>query len=241
MKSKQIFLSPSAGKKLIALALAQDASVLEAMEKHTVLVVAGTTNAYLAEALLARLGDTDFEKYRFFRGIIRREGIPESLGKLEGDVIIRKGERIRGKSIHDVADEMKAGDMIFKGANAVHLATGTMGPIYRAAVGRRVRVIVPVGVEKRVEQPIHELCQIVNRAQASGLRLAPSVGMAYTELDAIRNLTGANPHLIAAGGVCGCEGSAFFQCEGTGEQLEKLEYWLHQVSSTPRFSFANCK
>lgn len=253
MKSKQIFLSPSAGKKLIALALAQDASVLEAMEKHTVLVVAGTTNAYLAEELLARLGDTDFEKYRFFRGIIRREGIPESLGKLEGDVIIRKGERIRGKSIHDVADEMKAGDMIFKGANAVHLATGesailagnptsgTMGPIYRAAVGRRVRVIVPVGVEKRVEQPIHELCQIVNRAQASGLRLAPSVGMAYTELDAIRNLTGANPHLIAAGGVCGCEGSAFFQCEGTGEQLEKLEYWLHQVSSTPRFSFANCK
>ena len=119
--------------------------------------------------------------------------------------------------------------------------SGTMGPIYRAAVGRRVRVIVPVGVEKRVEQPIHELCQIVKCAQASGLRLAPSVGMAYTELDAIRNLTGANPHLIAAGGVCGCEGSAFFQCEGTGEQLEKLEYWLHQVSSTPRFSFANCK
>ncbi|MBQ4074515.1 MAG: hypothetical protein IJD39_04855 [Clostridia bacterium] len=253
MKSKQIFLSPSAGKQLIALALAQDASVVEAMEKHTVLVVAGTTNAYLAQALLARIGDTDFEKYRFFRGIIRREGIPESLGKLEGDVVISKGQRIRGKTIHDLADGMRAGDIIFKGANAVHLATGqsailagnptsgTMGPIYRAAVGRRVRVIVPVGVEKRVEQPIHQLCQIVNSAEAIGLRLAPSVGMAYTELDAIRALTGTQPYLVAGGGVCGCEGAAFFQCQGTNEQLEKLDYWLHQVSSTPRFSFANCK
>lgn len=253
MKSKQIFLSPSAGKKLIALALAQDPSVVEAMEKHTVLVVAGTTNAYLAEALLARIGDADFEKYRFFRGIIRREGIPQSFGKLEGDVIISKGQRIRGKSIHDVADGMKVGDIIFKGANAVNLATGesavlagnptsgTMGPIYRAAIGRRVRVIVPVGVEKRVEEPIHQLCQIVNSTESTGLRLAPSVGKAYTELDAIRALTGMQPHLVAAGGVCGCEGAAFFQCVGTAEQLEQLEYWLHQVSATPRFSFANCK
>lgn len=253
MKSKQIFLSPSAGKKLIGLALAQDPAVIEAMEKHTLLIVAGTTNAYVAEALLARIGDTDFEKYRFFRGIIRREGIPEELGKLEGDVIIQKGQRIRGKSIHDIADQMKAGDLILKGANAVHLASGqaavlagnptsgTMGPIYRAAVGRRVRVIVPVGVEKRVEKPIHELCQMVNSADATGLRLAPSAGMAYTELDAIRAMTGTQPELIAAGGVCGCEGGAFFQCSGDAEQLEKLEEMLHQVSGTPRFSFVNCK
>ena len=68
-----------------------------------------------------------------------------------------------------------------------------------------------------------------------------SVGMAYTELDAIRALTGTQPYLVAGGGVCGCEGAAFFQCQGTNEQLEKLDYWLHQVSSTPRFSFANCK
>lgn len=253
MRSKQIFLSPAAGKQLIALALAQEPSVIEAMEKHTVLVVAGTTNAYLAEALLARIGDTDFEKYRFFRGIIRREAIPKEWGELEGDVIIRKGQRVRGKNIYDVADQMRAGDMIFKGANAVHLASGesailagnptagTMGPIYRAAVGRRVRVVVPVGVEKRVDRPIHELCQLVNSAEAAGLRLAPSVGMAYTELDAIRALTGTTPSLIAAGGVCGCEGSAFFQCEGNSEQLEKLEYWLRKVSPTPAFRFYNCK
>lgn len=66
MRSKQIFLLPAAGKKLIGLALAQEPFVIEAMEKQCVLIVAGTTNAYLAEALLARIGDTDFNKYRFF-------------------------------------------------------------------------------------------------------------------------------------------------------------------------------
>lgn len=253
MRSKQIFLTPSAGKQLIAHALSQDSSVIEAMDRHMLIVVAGTTNAYLAEALLARVGETDFRKYRFFRGIIRREAIPKELGELEGDVIIHKGKWLRGKNIYDVADEMHAGDLIFKGANAVHIASGaaavlagnptsgTMGAIYRAAVGRRVRVIVPVGVEKRVEQPIHELCCLCNSSQATGLRLAPSLGTAYTELDAIRALTGMTPHLIAAGGVCGCEGSAFFQCEGTDEQVEKMEYWLHKVSATPTFSFANSK
>lgn len=114
--------------------------------------------------------------------MIRREIIPPEAGTLEGDVIIRKGQRIRGKSIHDLAAELNNGDIISKGANAVSLATGesavlignptagTMSPIYQAAIGRRVRVIVPAGVEKRVDQPIYQLCQIVNNCETKGLR-----------------------------------------------------------------------
>ncbi len=251
MKSKQIFLTPAAGKQLIAYALAQAPAVQEAMAHHTVLVVAGTTNAYLAKALLESMGETAFCKYRFFRGIIRREAIPASLGELDGDVIIHKGQWIHGKSIYDVADQMQVGDIIFKGANALYLPTGetavlagnptsgTMGALYRAAIGRRVKVIVPVGVEKRVEKPIFELCQLCNDAQATGLRLAPSPGKAYTELDAIHALTGAKAEIVAGGGVCGCEGGVFFQCAGTGEQIGCLENWLQKVSNTPRFSFSN--
>ena len=38
-----------------------------------------------------------------------------------GDVVIRKGEWLRGKTIFDVAEEMGPEDMYFKGANAVDL------------------------------------------------------------------------------------------------------------------------
>lgn len=253
MTSKQIFLTPAAGKRLIALALLQQDEVRRALETKTILIVAGTTNAYLAEALLASLGHTGFQKYRFFRGILRREAVPAALGQLEGDVVLRRGEWLRGQTIYDVADGMREGDLIFKGANAVNLRTGetavlagnptsgTMGAIYRAVVGRRVQLITPVGVEKRVEQPIAELCRLCNAPGAAGLRLAPSPGRAYTELDAIRQLTGAVPHLIAAGGVCGLEGSALFQCEGTGEQLAALTQVLQRVGGTPRFSFSNVR
>ena len=46
--------------------------------------------------------------------MIRREIIPPEAGTLEGDVIIRKGQRIRGKSIHDLAAELNNGDIISK-------------------------------------------------------------------------------------------------------------------------------
>lgn len=249
MESKQVFLTPAAGKRLIAMALARHPQVVRAMERGTLLIVAGTTNGYVAEEVLRAMGDTDFDRKRFFRGIVRRESIPKSAGALEGDVIIQRGKRIRGKTIYDVIGGMGAGDVILKGANAVNLASGetailcgnptsgTIGAIYGAVIGRRALLITPVGVEKRVEEPVHDLCMLTNRADASGLRLAPSIGEAFTELDAMVHLTGVRPHLVAAGGVCGCEGGAFFQCEGTQEQLNCLTEYIRQVNREKRFSF----
>lgn len=247
MKSKQIFLTPSAGKRLIAVALAQDASVLDAMKNHRIVIVAGTTNGYLAEELLKVLGVSDFRRETFFRGIIRRSATEKKQGEKVEDIVIDHGKVIKGKTIHDIADSLGSGDIIFKGANAVDISTGeaavlagnptsgTMGPIYRAVAGRRVRLITPVGVEKRVTEPIHSLCLLCNDSSASGLRLVPSPGQAYTELDAIRALSQAEPHLIAGGGVYGCEGGAFFQCEGTAQQLSELMKFVTAANKTDLF------
>ena len=241
MESRQYRLTPAQGKQLIALALAQEPEVREAMKEHRVLVVAGTTNAFLAQALLEQLGETGFDGRHFFRGAVSARSVPAEWGAFQGDVVIERGRWMRGQSIENVIGDLCEGDLIFKGANAVHLpsrecgvlagnpTSGTLGDIYCAAVGRRVRVISPVGVEKRVEEPIADLHWVCGRAGAQGLRLAPSVGQAYTELDAIRSLSGAQAHLIAAGGILGCEGCAFFQCEGTEEQLEALDEWMTRV------------
>lgn len=248
MHTTQMILSPAAGKELIALALCQNKQVLQALQGGTLAIVAGTTNQPVAAKILEMIGEKGFGG-RFFRGVISAQAIPQELGELEGDVIIQNGKWLRGRTILDAAPEMKAGDLILKGANAVNVAAreaavligspvgGTIAACWTAHVGRRVGLIMPVGLEKRVTEPIAELCRLCNSAEASGCRLAPSPGLAYTELDAIRELTGAEAHLVAAGGVCGMEGAIFLHCTGTKEQIDHLKDIEKQVKNTPSFAF----
>ena len=250
MKSIQISLTPAAGKQLIALALAQNEHLLNAAREHTVVIVAGTTNTYVAKAVLEAIGEDGFTGTHFFRGITSGQPVPVGLPEMDGDVVIEKGRWIHGRIIQEVAHELKAGDIILKGANAVDLKTGdaavlighpeggTLTSIFAAAIGRRVEVIVPVGVEKRVDGPVSQLCSLCNDAEASGTRLAMAPGRAFTEIDAIRELTGAQATLIAAGGICGYEGIAWFQCTGTEEQLEQVKQLWQKVKGTPPYQFA---
>jgi len=249
MKSIQISLTPAAGKQLIALALARNEALLAAARERCVVIVAGTTNTYVAKAVLEAIGEEGFTGKHFFRGIVSGKTVPSDLPEMDGDVMIEKGKWIHGKTIQEVAPALKTGDIILKGANAVNLQTGeaavlighpsggTLAGIFEAAVGRRVKVIVPVGVEKRVEGPISALCLLCNDPEAAGTRLAPAQGKAYTEIDAIRELTGAEARLIAAGGVCGYEGMAWFQCTGTKAQLEQVKQYWQQVKDTPAYQF----
>lgn len=249
MRSIQISLTPAAGKQLIALALARNEQLLNAAKNRCVVIVAGTTNTYIAKAVLEAIGENGFTGRHFFRGIVSGQPVPSDLPEMDGDVVIEKGKWVHGKTIQEVAPTLKTGDIILKGANAVELKTGdaavlighpaggTLAGIMEASIGRRVQVIVPVGVEKRVDGPISRLCSLCNDPQASGVRLAPAPGKAYTEIDAICELTGAQATLIAAGGICGYEGIAWFQCSGTEEQLEQAEQLWQKVKNTPSFQF----
>lgn len=65
----QILLTPSAGKRLIGKATAKLLFETEAIRTGIVGIIAGTTNAYVAEELLAILGQAEgFSRERFFRG-----------------------------------------------------------------------------------------------------------------------------------------------------------------------------
>ena len=67
---KQFVVTPSAGKRLIAKALVMHAAVSNALKDGTVVIVAGTTNGYVAEEILKMLGiSSGFSRKRFFRGI----------------------------------------------------------------------------------------------------------------------------------------------------------------------------
>lgn len=253
---KQFLLTPSAGKRLIAKTIANHPAIRKVLKNGTLVIVAGTTNGYVAEEILKthKIAD-DFSRKHFFRGItmppnktVTAEGRLADESRFPGDVVITKGVWQRGKTIADVGDNLKEGDVILKGANALdltykqaailigHPKAGTIGLALPAVVGRRVRLIIPVGLEKRVSGDLNALAAKLNAPGAGGYRLLPVQGEVFTELDALRALTAAEVELIGAGGVCGAEGSVWIAVTGEPEQEAFAEQVIASVADEPPFT-----
>jgi hypothetical protein len=252
---KQFIVTPSAGKRLIAKAILSHEAVANALKTRTVVIVAGTTNGCIVQEVFKKLGfSEEFSVKRFFRGLIlppgqevTSEGRLADESKFPGDVVITRGVWQRDKTVFDVIDDLKEGDVILKGANALdlqrkqaailigHPKAGTTGVILQAVIGRRVNLIIPVGIEKRVCYDLGELAEKVNQVGAEGYRLIPVLGQVFTELDAIHLLTGANAEIIAAGGICGAEGSCLLAVSGTKKQEEAAEKIITALATEPAF------
>jgi len=94
---KQFLITPSAGKRLIAKALGTHPKIQNALKNGTLVIVAGTTNGYVAEEVLKNLGVTGFSRQRFFRGItmppnktVTVEGRLADESQFPGEVVISK-------------------------------------------------------------------------------------------------------------------------------------------------------
>ena len=254
---KQFLITPSAGKRLIARAVAEHPSVVRALKSGTVAIIAGTTNGYVAEEVLSNIGqEKGFSRKNFFRGVVlppgqtaAEKGRKEGERTFPGDVIIRDGVWQRGATIFDVVDDLKEGDVILKGANAVNVHErqaaiyigdphgGTIGAALQAVVGRRVHLILPVGLEKRVLTHLNELAVKLNTPGAQGPRLLPVPGEILTELDALLQLTGLRAEIVAGGGVGGAEGSIWLGVKGEDQEMVKASELLTVVSSEKPFEF----
>jgi 6-phosphogluconate dehydrogenase (decarboxylating) len=256
---KQFLLTSPAGKRLIAKTVANHPAIKKAIKNGTLVIVAGTTNGYVAEEIFKTYHiSNDFSRKQFFRGItlpptktVTNEGRLADESKFPGDVVITNGVWQKGKTIADVVDQLKEGDVIVKGANALdlerrqaailigHPKAGTIGLALPAIVGRRVKLIIPVGVEKRVNGDLDALAEKLNEPGACGYRLMPVIGEVFTEIDALHALTGADVSLIAAGGVCGAEGSVWLAVSGNEDQEEFAEQVIASVANEPAFSQEN--
>lgn len=244
MPARLFCLTVAAGKRLIAKAIANDKRVLEAIEKHKLIVLAGTTNRYILSELAPQM-DTS----QFFRGLTLAPGtVPPKTEKVNDCVITKQGADM-SKDIFSLIPYLEEGDVILKGANAVHIpsrtagvlighiASGTIGACAPHVIGKRIRLILPVGVEKRVDRPIAELAAVMNEPGAQGPRLYPAPGEAYTELDALRDLAGVQASVAAGGGVAGAEGATYFLCEGSVWDLERCAKLVTEVAKEPAFRF----
>lgn len=253
---RQYPLTSAAGKRLIARALLQHPWVARALTSSRLILVAGTTNGYLAEEILHHLGQSvGFSRRHFFRGLTLPPSLVAALGsrpaddgRFPGDVVIDRGVWQRAQTIFDVAALLGPADVIVKGANALDLAarqaatfvdtpdSGPTGAVLPAVLGRHARLLVPVGLEKRVPGSLFELDQRLSQFEARGLRLCPLPGLVFTEIEAIALLTGANASLVGAGGVAGAEGAIWLAVEGTAEQITQLDNLLDGILGEPGFA-----
>ncbi|HNT77494.1 MAG TPA: hypothetical protein PKH77_20970 [Anaerolineae bacterium] len=242
---KQFNVTPVMSKRLIAKGMAQHPDVRRALGHGTLVIVAGTTNGYVAAEILGELGQAEgFTRAGFRRGVTVAPGAKLSSAEFPGDVVIVDGQWQRGQTIYDVAESLKGGDVVLKGGNALdlrgqaavqigHPQGGTVMEVVPAVIGRRVQLIVPIGLEKRVFEDVDVLAQRVNAADVDGPRLMPLPGETFTELDAIELLTGAEALLIAGGGILGAEGSAWLGVDGTEEQIAAAAALIKSVSGEP--------
>lgn len=242
---KQFCVTTAMGKRLIGKAMTLHPDIQAVLEQGTLVIIAGTTNGYVAEEVLKTLGQAEgFSRQGFRRGMTVAPGTQAPEIAFPGDVVIRDGEWQKGQTIFDVADDLRVGDVVLKGGNAFdargqaavhvgHPQGGTILAATAAVVGRRVQLIVPIGLEKRVFEDVNILARRCGAPDAKGPRLFPMPGEIFTELDAIGLLTGAETCLLAAGGIYGAEGAAWLGISGTAEQIQAAGVLIEAVAGEP--------
>ena len=241
----QIRLTPAMGKRLIGKGMVVHPAIKTVLAEGTLAIIAGSTNGYVAEEILGSLGYADaFDRIGFRRGLTVPLGAAAPAMDFPGDVVIRKGEWLKGRSIDDIVEELGDGDVVLKGGNAFDsrrqpavqiggIAGGTALIAVSSVIGRRVQLIVPISLEKRVFGDVYDLAMLCNAAGGQGPRLFPLPGAIFTEIEAIKLLTGADATMIAGGGVYGAEGSVWLVLSGSEEQVESAAKLVNALADEP--------
>ena len=240
-------LTVAESKRLIAKAVAQMPIVKNALANGMVIIIKGTTNAYVAEEITGQ----KIERAEFVTGRITGQGaklLPK--GKTIPPIILEKG-KVVDIPLADAAKKLKAGDVVIKGANAldyknrlaavniVDPAGGTTGITMPFIVARKAYLVIPVGLEKLVAGDIVDLT-LKMREPVESLNMIPSMwlltGEIVTELEAIKILTGATAFQSSAGGVGGAEGGVWLVFRGTRDQVERAMELAKSVKGEPPYT-----
>ncbi len=243
-------LTVSESKRLIAKGVAALPAIRRAMEKGYVVVGKGTTNAYVLEELLGQpvektgyvLGATIPAK-----GAARASLLPASIP----EVVFRDGQPVEGLTLAAAIKEMGPGDVMIKGANALEYRTrtagvlvqhpegGTMGLFMGRLHGKKISLVIPVGLEKQVAFDLRE-AEATLLAAGHDASTSPSlwtmVGEIVTEIEALKLLSGAEVTQIAAGGIGGAEGAVWLMATGTPEQVEAAVSLVLEIQGEPPFT-----
>jgi len=237
----EIVLTVQQSKRLIARGVRRHPDVLAALENGVIGICRGTTCSAVAEEFLRR----PLEHFSYTTGLTlppKPEPPIQPAREKLADIIIRKGDiHTDGPAVFEAAKDMNPGDVIIKGANALnyrsrvagcligHPAGGYAGGFWGPVFGRKLKLIIPVGLEKEIADDILEISELT--LDSPGASLMPMTGMIFTEIEAIGVLTGAGAYQIAAGGIRGAEGAVRLLVSGDKDQIDEVRALCNSLES----------
>lgn len=248
LHSYSFVLTVSESKRLIAKGVAALPAVQEAMRNGIVAICKGTTNAYIVEELLGEKMHKG--AYVLGRTVPAKADTTNIFAGNIPEFIFVKGQKSE-LTLKEAVLQMKCGDVVIKGANALNYETGmagvlvghpeggTLGTIIGSAYGKGLHLIIPVGLEKQIAEDIQELADLINtepECSRPGIpALWPVQGEIITEIEALEILTGVEAHQIGAGGVCGAEGGVWLAVWGSEEQIAATKALVEGIQGEPAF------
>ena len=244
-------LTVSEGKRLIARGVVALDFVQAAWRDGMIAVGKGTTNAYVLEELLGERVD----KSRYCLGATLPAGGPSRSEVFHDsdalpEMVFRRGQVVEGLTVAQSVHEMHSGDVVIKGANALnyaagtagilvgHPAGGTIGSTIGAVYGRKLRLVIPIGLEKEIVDDINECSAMIQELGPPAGHvpaLFPVQGDIITEIEALEILSGAVVRQIGAGGVAGAEGAIWLMALGTEEQVSQAKEIIESMHGEPAF------
>jgi len=243
----QAILTVSDAKRLIAKGVAQMPIVQKALAGGMVIIVKGTTNAYVAEEITGKKVD----HAAFVRGKTQPTKGGKKLPEVKAlpDIVLDKG-KVVDMPLAEAVKKLKPGDVVIKGGNALDYknktvgvnigdqAGGTTGITFPYIVARKAHLVIPIGLEKLVAGDVKEL-SLKMREPIESLNGLQSMflvtGEIVTELEAIEILTGAKAFQCSAGGIGGAEGASWIVFRGTRDQVSKALKIAQSVQGEPPY------
>jgi len=235
-----VVLSPHAAKRLIGRGVAAHPRVTDALARGTVVITLGTTNAYVADALLGE----PIDHGAFAAGVIDDRWNINARIKEGKEIVLQGGSAVEIEPKTLLAS-LGPEDVVIKGGNTldpfgvvgVLMASptgGTVGRYVASALARGVDIVIPISVGKSIHASIADLSQEMGSQRielADGLPsgIYPLAGHVVSEIEALGLLYGVHATHVASGGVGPGRGSVSLLLEGTANAVREAFSFLESL------------
>jgi hypothetical protein len=245
----QVSVTPSEGKRLIGMSVAQMDVVQHAFREGVIVVATSTTTGYVLEELLEKEIP---DKGLFTAGVVTGRGCClTDPGKRYRHRVIQRGEvsEMGTSDLPEVLAEMGPDDVFVKGANAIDpfgqagillggVGGGTIGRSWGYITANGITTIIAAGLEKLVPVSLSDAAtktgiESVDRSLGMAVGMMVVTGNIITEMEALKMLTGVDAIPIGSGGVDGGEGSKTFVLEGPEENVQAAYDLVCSIKGEP--------
>jgi len=241
----EVVLTVAESKRLIAKGVAALDYVQERLKQGIVVVAAGSTNACIYEELTGQ--SIDRRAYVTGRTTPAKAGTGWKVQPLP-DLVLVNGTPDPSLDRFTVVERMKAGDVYMKGANALNYSSGvagitignpkggTIAGAIGTIIGSKLRLLIPVGLEKEVPFDIQAAAELIAEPDehlGHVHSLWPVHGTIFTEIEAMDLLFGVDAYPVAAGGVAGAEGGLRLLLDGDAGAVREAVTFVESIQGEP--------